>query len=269
MRISRTERTISYLVLALFALQALLPVAYIIILALGSERVGDDSWGHVENLATAWERGRFSQYMANSVTVALIVVSAALVLSLMSGYVLGILRPRGSDALFYVFLVGIMVPSEAIVPPLFFDLRAVGLIDTIWAVALPQIAQSLAFGTFWMRAFFRGVDPSILEAARLDGAGDLRILWSVLPPLGRPAVMTQIVLTFMWTWNDFLIPLVMSPSGTVRTAPLGLAFFQGQYTQGSTLLAAGAVLVALPVVVLYLLLQRQFISGITEGAVKG
>ena len=134
--------------------------------------------------------------------------------------------------------------------------------------ALP-ISQSLAFGTFWMRAFFRGVDPAILEAARIDGATDVRILLSILLPIGRPAIVTQVVLTFMWTWNDFLIPLVMSPSGRMRTAPLGLAFFQGQYTQGTTLLAAGAVLVALPMVVLYLVLQKQFISGMTDGAVKG
>ena len=135
-------------------------------------------------------------------------------------------------------------------------------------MTLPQTAQSLTFGTFWMRTFFRGVDPAILETARIDGASDIRILCSVLLPIGRPAVVTQIVLTFMWTWNDFLIPLVMSPSGRVRTAPLGLALFQGQYTRGSTLLAAGAVFVALPTAVLYLALQRQFISGMTEGAVK-
>ncbi|WP_207785690.1 carbohydrate ABC transporter permease [Ancrocorticia populi] len=139
----------------------------------------------------------------------------------------------------------------------------------MWAVALPQIAQSLAFGTFWMRAFFRGVDPSLIEAAQLDGAGHIRTLWSVLLPIARPAVVTQVVLTFMWTWNDFLIPLVMSPAGKMRTAPLGLAFFQGQYTSGTTLLAAGAVLVALPMVILYLLLQKQFIAGMTDGAVKG
>ena len=207
--------------------------------------------------------------MKNSAMIAVVVVTSALVLSLMSGYVLGILRPPGSNVLFYVFLLGIMVPSEAIILPLFYDLRTLGLTDTLWAVALPQIAQSLAFGTFWMRAFFRSVNPSILEAARLDGAGDIRILWSILLPLARPAIVTQIVLTFMWTWNDFLIPLVMSPTGRMRTAPLSLAFFQGQYTTGSTLLAAGAVLVALPMVILFLALQRSFISGMTEGAVKG
>ena len=269
MRVSRTEQTLNYVILVLFAAQALIPVLYVVFLSLQSEQIGDSSWGHVENYATAWAQGHFSEYMTNSVMIAVLVVSLALALSLMSGYVLGILRPRGGNILFYVFLLGIMVPSEAIVLPLFFDMRSVGLTDTIWAVALPQTAQSLAFGTFWMRAFFRGVDPAILEAARIDGAGDVRILRSILLPIARPAIVTQVVLTFMWTWNDFLIPLVMSPSGKMRTAPLGLAFFQGQYTQGSTLLAAGAVLVALPMVVLYLLLQRQFISGMTDGAVKG
>lgn len=269
MTVSRTEKVVNYVVLALFAAQALIPILYVVFLSLQPEQIGDTGWGHVENYAKAWEQGHFSQYMRNSIVIAVLVVSLALVLSLMSGYVLGILRPKGGTVLFMVFLLGIMVPSEAIVLPLFFDLRTLGLTDTIWAVALPQTAQSLAFGTFWMRAFFRGVDPALLEAARLDGAGDLRIVWSVLLPIARPAIVTQVVLTFMWTWNDFLIPLVMSPSGRMRTAPLGLAFFQGQYTQGSTLLAAGAVLVAAPMVILFLLLQRQFISGMTDGAVKG
>jgi len=109
---------------------------------------------------------------------------------------------------------------------------------------------------------------ALIEAARLDGAGSLRILWQILVPVGRPAILTLVLLVFMWTWNEFLIPLVMSPNATIRTAPLGLAFFQGQYTQGTALLAAGAVLVAAPVVVLYIFLQRHFIKGMLEGAVR-
>ncbi|MGO1435254.1 MAG: carbohydrate ABC transporter permease [Canibacter sp.] len=269
MRVSRFERTVTAVLLVFFAVQALIPIVYVLFLSLSASNIGDPSWGHFENYAAAWEQGNFSLYMRNSVVIAVLVVSAALVLSVMSGYVLGILRPPGSGILFYVFLVGIMVPTEAIILPLYFDLRSLNLTDTIWAIALPQIAQSLAFGTFWMRAFFRGVDPAILEAAKLDGAGHVRTMWSILVPLGKPAIVTQIVLTFMWTWNDFLIPLIMSPSGALRTAPLGLAFFQGQHTSGVTLLAAGAVLVAAPMVILYLFLQRSFISGMTEGAVKG
>jgi raffinose/stachyose/melibiose transport system permease protein len=178
------------------------------------------------------------------------------------------MRFRGVDALFYLILLGIMMPSEAIVVPLYFDLRSLGLTDTFWAVVLPQIAQSVAFGTFWMRAYFRSSSRDLVEAARLDGASTRRILWQVLVPLARPAIVTMMVLVFMWTWNEFLIPLVMVTDENLRTAPLGLAFFQGQYTQGFTLLAAGAVIVATPVVALYLFLQRHFIAGMLEGAVR-
>jgi raffinose/stachyose/melibiose transport system permease protein len=166
-------------------------------------------------------------------------------------------------------LVGIMMPAEAVVVPLFFDLRALGLTDTFWAIALPQVAQSVAFGTFWMRAAFRAQSRSLVEAARLDGASTWGILWRILVPVARPAIVTLLVLTFMWTWNEFLIPLVMVPTNeALRTAPLGLGFFSGQYTQGTALLAAGATIVALPVVVVYLFLQRHFIAGMLEGAVK-
>lgn len=206
--------------------------------------------------------------MATSVLVAVIVVTLAVTLSILAGYAFGTMSFRGEQVLFYLFLLGIMVPSEAIIVPLFFDLRTLGITDTVWAVALPQVAQSVAFGTYWMRAYFKGVSPSVMDAARVDGASKTRILFSILVPMGRPAITTMIVLMFMWTWNEFLIPLVMSPSGEFRTAPLGLAFFQGQYTQGTALLAAAAVMVALPVVVLYFLMQRHFIKGMLEGAIK-
>jgi raffinose/stachyose/melibiose transport system permease protein len=270
MKVSRTERLLNYAVLLAFSLIVLAPIATILIEAFAPADAEAARRGpfHPENFITAWQDGRFGQYMGTSVLVAAVVVSLTVVLSLFSGYAFGTMTFRGSGVLFYAFLLGIMIPAEAIVIPLFFDLRSLGLTDTLWAVALPQVAQSVAFGTYWMRTYFKGVSPSILDAARLDGASPQRILFSILVPMGRPAITTLIVLIFMWTWNEFLIPLVMSPTGAFRTAPLGLAFFQGQYTQGTALLAAGAVLVALPVVVLYFILQRHFIKGMLEGAVK-
>ena len=272
MTISRTERAANYVVLTLFALFALAPIVAILVTALGPENIaaareggGPIHWG---NFAAAWEQGRFGQYMKVSVLVSSITVSVALLCSVMAAYALGTMPFRGREVVFYVFLLGIMVPSEAIIVPLYFDMRTLGLTNTLWGIILPQIAQSIAFGTYWMRAYFRSSSPSLIEAARIDGAGSHRILWQVLVPVGRPAITTLVVLTFMWTWNEFLIPLVMSPRGTMRTAPLGLAFFQGQYVQGTVLLAAAAVLVALPVVVVYLFLQRHFIKGMIEGAVK-
>ncbi|MFH5823901.1 carbohydrate ABC transporter permease [Georgenia sp. AZ-5] len=271
MRISPAERAGNYVILVLFSLVALAPIVTILRTALAPETAADAATGaplHVENFARAWEQGRFGEYMLNSVVIAALVVAVATVCSIMAGYALGAFEFRGSQALFYLFLVGLMVPTEAIVVPLFFDFRTVGLTNTVWGIALPQMAQSIAFGTFWMRSYFRGANRSIVEAARLDGAGHHRVLWQVLVPVARPAVVTLVLLTFMWTWNEFLIPLVMSPNAQLRTAPLGLALFQGQYVQGTTLLAAGAVLVALPVVVLYLFLQRHFIQGMLEGAVR-
>ncbi|QTE29613.1 carbohydrate ABC transporter permease [Pengzhenrongella sicca] len=271
MMISRAERSANYVILIVFAAFALFPLGSILAAALGPESasVAREGGGlHWENFATAWTQGQFGRYMTTSVVVSALVVSVALVCSIMAGYAFGTMRFRGEQALFYLFLLGIMVPTEAIIVPLYFDLRTLGLTNTIWGVALPQIAQSIAFGTYWMRAYFKSSNVSIMEAARLDGAGTHRILWQVLVPIGRPALTTLVLLTFMWTWNEFLIPLVMSPSGSVRTAPLGLAFFQGQHVQGTTLLAAAAVLVALPVVIVYLFLQRHFVKGMIEGAVR-
>ncbi|MHB1065199.1 MAG: carbohydrate ABC transporter permease [Georgenia sp.] len=270
MRISGAERLGNYVILLVFTVIALTPIVTILVTALSPETPVDAAAGavHPENFGRAWEQGRFGEYMRNSVVVAVIVVVVAGVCSLMAGYALGAFRFRGSTAIFYLFLLGLMVPSEAIVVPLFFDFQKFGLTNTYWGIALPQVAQSIAFGTFWMRSTFRGANRSIIEAARLDGAGHHRVLWQVLVPVARPAVVTLVLLTFMWTWNEFLIPLVMSPNAQLRTAPLGLALFQGQYVQGTVLLAAGAVLVALPVVVLYIFLQRHFIQGMLEGAVR-
>ena len=276
MRVSRAERTANYVILGAFALFALIPILTILQAALGPSDTAGTGTGnqgtfaglHLENFTEAWQVGHFGQYMRMSFMVSASVVVVSVGLSILSGFAFGTMRFRGSTVLFYLFLLGIMMPSEAIVVPLYFDLRTLGLTDTFWAVALPQVAQSVAFGTFWMRAYFRSSSRSLIEAARLDGASNRRILWQVLVPLARPAVLTLTVLVFMWTWNEFLIPLVMVTDESLRTAPLGLAFFQGQYTQGFTLLAAGAVIVATPVVALYLILQRHFIAGMLEGAVR-
>ena len=141
-------------------------------------------------------------------------------------------------------LLGMIVPTEALIVPLYYDLRDLGLTDTYWALILPQIGLSVSFGTFWMRAFFRSAPRSLIEAARVDGASSWTVLWRILVPLGRPAVLTMAVLIFMWTWNEFLLALVMVSSEHLRTAPLGLAFFQGQHTSDFSLLAAGAMIVA-------------------------
>jgi raffinose/stachyose/melibiose transport system permease protein len=271
--IAQREQTLAYTILGIFSLLALAPIVGIVLTALQSpdtvKAFGSFDGIHLSNFSNAWDEGNFGSYLKSSAIVAVSVVAISTVLSILAGYAFGTMRFRGSQSLFYLFLLGLTIPTEAIIVPLYYDFRDLGLTDTYWALILPQSGVSIAFGTFWMRAFFRSVPRSLGEAARLDGATSWAALWRVVLPLGRPAVLTMMVLVFMWTWNEFLLALVMVSDEGLRTAPLGLSFFQGRNRSDFSLLAAGSVIVALPVVLLYVFLQRHFIRGMLAGAVKG
>jgi raffinose/stachyose/melibiose transport system permease protein len=271
--IDRREQAFAYTILGVFSLIALLPIVGIVLTAL-QNRSGVATFGtfnglHFSNFGDAWSEGHFGTYLKSSVIVTAVVVAVASFLSILAGYAFGMMRFRGSTVLFYVMLLGLMIPTEAVIVPLYYDFRDLGLVDTYWALILPQIGTSIAFGTFWMRAFFRTVPPSLMEAARIDGASSWFALWRVVLPLARPAVLTMVVLLAMWTWNEFLLALVMVTDEDLRTAPLGLSFFSSRNKTDLTLLPAGAVIVALPIVLLYVFLQRHFIRGMLSGAVKG
>lgn len=274
MTVNRREQVLSYAVLAVFAIVALYPIVSIMLLALHrrSDLVTGFSIPDHPTLHTfqqAWELGGFGSGLVNSLIVAGAVAIATAVLATLAGYAFGSMRFRGANALFYLLLIGLIFPYEATVIPLYYVFRDVGLTDSLWALILPQIGLSVPFGTFWMRAFFRSTPGALVEASRLDGASSFATLWRVLLPQAWPAITTMIVLVFMWTWNEFLLALVMIQSDSLRTAPLGLALFAGANRYSDpTLTAAAAVLVALPIVVVYVFLQRSFIRGMFAGAVK-
>ncbi|OEV03192.1 carbohydrate ABC transporter permease [Streptomyces oceani] len=270
---TRAERLLTYGILALFTVISLTPVVGILSSAFGDRATTDAgfSWPdalHWGNFAEAWTRGHFATYLGNSLLVVAAVVTVTTVLSVLAAYAFGVMRFPGSTVLFYLFVLGLTLPQEAVVVPLYFDLRYWGLTDTYWALILPQTAQSLAFGVFWLRTYFRNSSRAVIEAARIDGATSWTVLWRVLVPMGRPALSTMVVIVFMWTWNEFLLALVMVSDEAHRTVPLGLAFFQGQHSSDTALLAAASVLIALPVVVVYIALQRRFIEGMLSGATK-
>ena len=259
----KAERFVNHAILAVFAVIAVFPMIGVVSQALQFPNINFGTF------ADAWREGHFSVYMRNSLIVTSVTVVVATILSIMAGFALGTMRFRGSGIVFLLFLAGLTIPTEAIVVPLYFDLRSVGLDNSYAGLILPQIAMSVAFGTFWMRAFFRSIPRSMLEAARIDGASVWTTLWRVLVPVGRPAILTMVLLTTMWTWNEFLIPLVIVNSDEgLRTAPLGLSFFQGNHKTDYTLLMAGALIIAAPIVAAYVFLQRQFIAGMLSGAIK-
>jgi raffinose/stachyose/melibiose transport system permease protein len=273
---TRAERVVTYTVLTLFAVGAIYPVLSILFLALHTKQdlVTGFAWPtnpSFSSFRAAWTEGDFGTGLKNSFIVAAAVTGVSAVLSLGTGYAFGTMRFRGDRWLFGVFLLGIIFPYEATVIPLYYDFQDFGILNTYWSLILPQIGQSVAFGTFWMRAFFRSTPPALVEAARMDGASSFGVLGRVLLPQARPALLTLCALVFTYTWNEFLLALVLvSGAPSKQTAPLGLSFFAGAVRAGDpTKVAAASVLVAAPIVIVYIFLQRHFIRGMLAGAVKG
>ncbi|HET9723935.1 MAG TPA: carbohydrate ABC transporter permease, partial [Actinomycetota bacterium] len=219
------------------------------------------------NYITAWDQGRFSEYFRTSIVVAAVMVPASVVLSILGGYAFATMRFRGSKAIFYLFILGLIIPTEATIVPLYYDVQAMGLIDTYWALIILEVSGEVAFGIFWMRAAFVSAPRSLLEAARIDGASSWRTLWRIMVPFARPAILTLTVLTFADSWNEFFLALVFTINHP--TAPAGLASFSGRYTTDIALVSAGAVIVALPIVIVFIVFQREFMRGMLTGAVKG
>jgi raffinose/stachyose/melibiose transport system permease protein len=274
MTISRQERFLNYAILAGFSVIVLYPIVSILLLAL--RRPDDLTVGislpqpfSFESFVQAWELGAFDRGLLNSLVIAGVVALVTAVVSTLAGYAFATMRFRGSNALFYLVLVGLIFPYEATIIPLYYIFDSMGLVDTYWAMILPLIGLSVPFGTFWMRAFFRSSPRALIEAARLDGASSFHTLRRVLLPNAKPAIMTMLVLVFMWTWNEFLLAVVMIQTDSLRTAPLGLALFAGAaHNTLPTVTAAAAVLVALPILLVYIFMQRSFIRGVFAGSVN-
>ena len=270
----RFERAATHGLLIAFSLIAVYPLVSVLFLSLS--RPTDLITGFtiptsptLDSFQTAWTDGGFDRALLNSFIVAASVTVVAVALSVLSGYALGTMGFPGATLIFFVLMTGLIIPWESLIIPLYRMFRGFGLTESLPALILPKIGVSVCLGTFWMRSFFRSTPRPIVDAARVDGAGHLRTLVGVLVPAALPAILTLSVLIFMYTWNDFLLALVMNPGGHLLTAPLALSYFAGsQRTSDQTVVAAAAVLVALPIVAAYILLQRQFIRGFLTGAVR-
>lgn len=267
------QSRVTYILLAVFLLGAIMPFIGILLtafkttpeLAAGPFTLPQEwRW---QNFVEAWEGARFGTYFLSSVVVVVPVVLIAAALATMSGYAFGTMKFRGDNALLLLILLGLMMPFEAVIIPLWQLMGSLGLRNTYWAIILPQVALSFSFGTFWMRSHFKGVPQDLIDAAVVDGCSVWGVLWRVLFPLSLPSLLSMVVLVFMWTWNEFFLVLVMV-SGDLRTLPVGLALLRGRYASDVPVMAAGALLVSLPVIIIYLIFQRQFIRGMIAGALK-
>lgn len=271
---SRAQVAMNYLLIILCSAIAIYPLVGIVLASFypAEQGVSPSGFGlppgfEWRNYATAWDQGRFSEYFQTSLIVAAVMVPASVVLSILGGYAFATMRFRGSRVIFYLFILGLIIPTEATIVPLYYDVQAMGLIDTYWALIILEVSGEMAFGIFWMRAAFLSAPQSLLEASRIDGASSWKALWRIMVPFARPAILTLTVLTFADSWNEFFLALVFTINH--MTAPAGLASFSGRYTTQISLVSAGAVIVAVPILIVFIIFQREFMRGMLTGAVKG
>jgi len=274
MRISRAELWAGRSLL--FGLMAItiLPFISIFMTALhpsgtvprGLEWPDDPQWG---NFVEAFKVAEMPSLLASSTFIVLAVVPIALAISTMAGFAIGHLRITGSRSLLFLFVFGLTLPFTGIIVPLYYLERDMGIYNTRLAIVLPLIGLYMPFAVFWMRAHFVNMPAEISEAARVDGVSTWGLFWRIHLPLARAPISSLGILMSVWTWNQFLIALVLVEDPTQRTMAGALGAFQGHYATDIPLLCAGTVIIVLPTLVLFVLFQRQIIAALLQGSIKG
>jgi ABC-type glycerol-3-phosphate transport system permease component len=221
------------------------------------------------NFMTAWTDGHFSDYVLNSIMMTVPSTVLVIALSTMAGYAFARLPFPGRTIAFYTVVLGLLVPFFTYMIPLFFQLRSIGLLNSLAGVILVLTSTGVSFGTFFMRAFFTDLPNELEQAARIDGASEWQIFYKVMLPLVGSGISALAVFTFLQTWNNFLVPLLYLPGGELRPVTTGLY----QFISGRQLdigpLAAATLITVLPVLVLFVVMQKQVAAGFLSGAVKG
>jgi multiple sugar transport system permease protein len=222
------------------------------------------SWANYREL---FVRAGMGRYLLNSVLVASAITALSLVFNLMAGYAFAKLRFAGRERLFQALLGALVIPAQVAMLPLFLLLKYLGLINSYAGVVVPAMAT--VFGIFLVRQYARGIPDELLEAARIDGAGEWRIFAQIVLPLLKPIIVTLAIFSFLAAWNDFMWPLIVLTGQEHYTLPIGLASLAREHAQDSELMMAGSVVTVLPVLLLFLSLQRYYLQGLLLGSVKG
>jgi raffinose/stachyose/melibiose transport system permease protein len=232
----------------------------------GIEWPADPQWG---NFVEAFNVAEMPALLMSSTFIILAVVPVSLIISTMAGYAIGLLRIRGANVLLSLFVIGLTLPFPGIIIPIYFLERSLGIYNTRLAIVLPLIALYMPFAVFWMRTHFVNVPTEISEAARVDGATTWDLFWRIHVPIARAPMASLGILISVWTWNQFLLALVLVEDPTQRTMAGALGAFQGHYATDVPLLCAGTILILLPTLIIFVLFQRQIITALLEGSVKG
>lgn len=219
-----------------------------------------------EHYLSLFTRLNLARYLFNSAFLAVAVTLISLIMNSMAGYAFAKYRFKGRDSIFKLLITSMVIPAQVTMLPLFLMLNKMGFINSYIGVIIPGMAG--IFGIFLIRQFAMSIPDSLIEAARIDGAGDFKIYWSIILPLCKPILITLSIFTFMGTWNDFLWPLIVMTDDSMYTLPVALANLSLEHVQDTELMMAGSVMTIAPVLILFAAVQKYYISGIMAGGLK-
>lgn len=223
-------------------------------------------WG---NFVKAFQAGNMGTFMVNSFRNSIITVLATLVLAFTIGYALSRLEFKGRRLVYFLFMAGMLIPIYALLLPIFIEFKYLGLLNKVYTLLLPYISFALPVAIFLIESYVQGLPVELEEAAFIDGCGIVRTMFTIIMPVCKPVLATSAILTFLNTWNEFPLALVLISNNQYKTIPIGLTFFRGAYATSYTLLFAALTIASLPVIVMYLFFSRQIMNGMIAGAVKG
>ena len=274
MKVSNSELFSGRLFLLLLMAITIMPFISIFMTALhpsntvpsGLEWPADPQWG---NFVEAFKVANMAVLLGSSTFILLAVVPIALIISTMAAFAISVLKMPGSRFLLVLFIFGLTLPFGGIIIPLYFLERSIGIYNTRFAIVLPLIGLYMPFAVYWMRSHFVNVPPELTEAARIDGATTWDLFRRIHIPLALPPLVSLGILMSVWTWNQFLLALVLVEDPSQRTMACALGAFQGHYATNVPLLCAGTILILVPTLIIFILFQRQIITALIQGAVKG
>jgi len=274
MRVTRGELWTGRAFLLVLMVFTILPFISIFMTALhpsgtvpgGLDWPADPQWG---NFVEAFKVSNMPALLLSSTFIVLAVVPVSLIISTMAGFAIGLLKIPGARILLFLFVFGLTLPFPGIIYPIYFLERATGIYNTRLAIVLPLIGLYMPFAVFWMRAHFVNMPTEISEAARIDGASTWNLFWQIQVPLATPPIVSLGILMSVWTWNQFLLALVLVEDPTQRTMAGALGAFQGHYATNVPLLCAGTILILVPTLIIFVIFQRQIITALIQGSIKG
>lgn len=275
MRKQRAARWALAVPMMLLAIATIYPMLYALNISMKTrkdyvlDRLGVTQTFNVQNFIDAWVDADMGRYFLNTIIATVFSVALILILSSMCGYALSHLTFRGSKLAFLIILAMMMIPFQVIMVPTIKLLSDMGLINTFPGLIAAYVAQFLPFTVYFMTSYYSGIPKELTEAARVDGSGLFGTWWRIMVPVGKPALISMGILNALFVWNDILIALLIMQSPSNRTVMVGVSALRGQYPDNVPTYIAGVLLAVAPIIIVYLIFQRQISAGVTAGATKG